>query len=177
MWELPFARGIGFISLSDVWLNIVSLVSLSYDLLAILPYVIQLVSLLIRDNPGGGFMETTYPVLLNVQVCWPLRVSTDVTYPTIRGGTPINHRSKTVASRDHRIGSVLHSSENEQTFLQIYLVGNDGKETEVQSKIFPAVKPWLVTQLQKILHNHNQYVQNFKTTMDNVPNRSYSFKF
>ncbi|VVC42095.1 Helitron helicase-like domain, partial [Cinara cedri] len=57
----------------------------------------------------------------------------------------------------HRIGSVLPSYTNEPSFLQIYFVGNDEKEAELRSNLFPAVKPRLVGQLQKMLHNHNQY--------------------
>lgn len=56
----------------------------------------------------------------------------------------------------HRIGSVLLSYANEPSFLQIYFVGNDEKEAELRSNVFPAIKPWLVGQLQKMLYNHNQ---------------------
>jgi len=63
----------------------------------------------------------------------------------------------------HRIGSVLPSPENKPSFLQIYFIGNNEKETEIRSNLFPAVKSWLVTQLQKMLHNHNQYVRDLKT--------------
>ncbi|KAL4091277.1 hypothetical protein QTP88_025990 [Uroleucon formosanum] len=69
----------------------------------------------------------------------------------------------------HRIGSVLPSYANESSFLQIYFVGNDEKEVELQSNLFPTVKPRLVGQLQKMLHNHNQYVRDFKTAFDCVP--------
>lgn len=37
--------------------------------------------------------------------------------------------------------------------------------------LFPAVKPWLVSQLKKMLHNQNQYMRDFKTAMESVPKR------
>ena len=69
----------------------------------------------------------------------------------------------------HRIGSFLPSPEREPSFLQIYFVGNDEKEAEVRSNLFPAIKSWLLTQLQKIMHDHNQYIRDFKTAIENVP--------
>lgn len=66
----------------------------------------------------------------------------------------------------HRIGSVLPLYANEPSFLQLYFVGNDEKEAELRSYLFPAIKPSLIGQLQKMLHNHNQYVRDFKTAIE-----------
>lgn len=49
----------------------------------------------------------------------------------------------------HRIGGLLHSSQQNSSFLQIYFVGSDEKESEIRSNIFTDVKPWLVLQIQK----------------------------
>lgn len=69
----------------------------------------------------------------------------------------------------HRIGSLLSSPPNNPSFLQIYFLGDDEKETNTRCNNFPNVKPWLVAKLQKVLHNHNSYINDFKTALESVP--------
>lgn len=52
----------------------------------------------------------------------------------------------------HKIGSILTNSQEKPSFLQIYFVGDDNTERNIRCGIFSDVKPGLVNELQKMLH-------------------------
>lgn len=68
----------------------------------------------------------------------------------------------------HRIGSLLPESSENASFLQIYFVGDEEKETSLRCKKIPTVKSGLISQLQTMLHEYNPYIKDFKTTIENV---------
>uniref|UniRef100_A0A8D9E7B6 OTU domain-containing protein n=1 Tax=Cacopsylla melanoneura TaxID=428564 RepID=A0A8D9E7B6_9HEMI len=69
----------------------------------------------------------------------------------------------------HRIGSLLPPPELQPAFLQIYFVGDDEKETDIRCQNFPATKPYLVRQLQTMLHQYNPYIREFKIALESTP--------
>lgn len=56
-----------------------------------------------------------------------------------------------------------------QNTIQIYVVGNNEKEAELRANLMSAINHWLITQLQKMLHDHTNYIRDFKTAIENVP--------
>lgn len=71
----------------------------------------------------------------------------------------------------HRIGSLLPSPEQIPSFLQIYFVGDDEIEVDIRSGLLNNLKPCLVNELQKCLHNNNPYIRDFKSTIESVRTR------
>lgn len=55
------------------------------------------------------------------------------------------------------------------SFLQIYFVGDECHERDIRCGIYPGVYPELVHQLQKLLHQHNKCLQDFKAAIDSIP--------
>lgn len=76
----------------------------------------------------------------------------------------------------HLVGSVLPLPDQEARFLQIYFVGEDERETRLRCSHYPDVKPALVKQLQHMLHEHNAYIKDFKTTLEKVPHNCDKFE-
>ncbi|XP_074102059.1 ATP-dependent DNA helicase pif1-like [Cotesia typhae] len=62
----------------------------------------------------------------------------------------------------HRIGSLMAEPHQHPSFLQLYFLGDDKRESEIRCGITPGVKPELVSQLQKSLHKNNKYILDFK---------------
>ncbi|XP_077564699.1 uncharacterized protein LOC144180185 [Haemaphysalis longicornis] len=75
----------------------------------------------------------------------------------------------------HLVGGLLPQPEREAQFLQIYFVGEDDREVRIRCANFPDVEKPLLKQLQKMLHDVNSYVKDFKTTMEKVPPTCKSF--
>lgn len=65
---------------------------------------------------------------------------------------------------------VCYIHHNKTTHFSKYICWKYEKESESWSNIFPVVKPWLAFQLQKVLNDHNPYICNFKTMMENGKN-------
>lgn len=76
----------------------------------------------------------------------------------------------------HKIGSILTNSQEKPSFLQIYFVGDDNTERNIRCGIFSGVKPGLVNKLQKMLHQNNKYIKDFKAAIDSVPVGQNEFK-
>ncbi|CAG9769704.1 unnamed protein product [Ceutorhynchus assimilis] len=76
----------------------------------------------------------------------------------------------------HLHGSLLPESERNAQFLQIYFVGEDEKEASIRCSNYPGVKLELVHLLQKMLHNNNRYIKDFKTTIDKIRPNVKSFQ-
>ncbi|GFT58062.1 ATP-dependent DNA helicase [Trichonephila clavipes] len=62
------------------------------------------------------------------------------------------------------------------SFLQIYFMGDDHREKDIRCGIYPGIKPELISQLQKSLHEHNKYIMDFKAAIDSVPKDQKEFK-
>lgn len=58
---------------------------------------------------------------------------------------------------------------NNHKFLQIYFLGNSDEEINARCAISRAVKRVLIEQLQELLHNQNQLVALFKTSLELMP--------
>ncbi len=69
----------------------------------------------------------------------------------------------------HRVGSLLPLLNKEYQFLQIYLMGDEQKEANRHCSHIPGTWPEIVLELQKMLQQHNVYVQMFKTALQPTP--------
>ncbi|UYV82124.1 hypothetical protein LAZ67_21001012 [Cordylochernes scorpioides] len=77
----------------------------------------------------------------------------------------------------HRIGSLMPSENQPSRFLQIYFVGNDDDDDDIQTdrrcQQIQGVRRNIVQGLQRMLHQHNLLVQQFKTALENLPSDAY----
>ncbi|UYV74635.1 hypothetical protein LAZ67_12000343 [Cordylochernes scorpioides] len=74
----------------------------------------------------------------------------------------------------HRIGSLMPSENQPSRFLQIYFVGNDDDiQTDRRCQQIQGVRRNIVQGLQRMLHQHNLLVQQFKTALENLPSDAY----
>jgi hypothetical protein len=76
----------------------------------------------------------------------------------------------------HRIGSLMPEPHQSPSFLQIYFVGDEDKENEIRCSYLSGLKQELVGQLQKMLHEHNKYIKDFKATIESVPKNQNEFR-
>ncbi|XP_074108441.1 uncharacterized protein LOC141533449 [Cotesia typhae] len=76
----------------------------------------------------------------------------------------------------HRIGSLMAEPHQHPSFLQLYFLGDDKRESEIRCGITPGIKPELVSQLQKSFHKNNKYILDFKAAIDSVPKDQKEFK-
>ncbi|GFW53892.1 uncharacterized protein TNCV_2446831 [Trichonephila clavipes] len=76
----------------------------------------------------------------------------------------------------HRIGSLMAGAHQKPSFLQIYFMGDNHYEKDICCGIYPGIKPELISQLQKSLHDHNKFVMDFKAAIDSVPKDQKDFK-
>ncbi|GFT05679.1 ATP-dependent DNA helicase [Trichonephila clavipes] len=76
----------------------------------------------------------------------------------------------------HRIGSLMARANQKPSFLQIYFMGDDHREKDIRWGIYPGIKPELMSQLQKSLHEHNKYIMDFKAAIGSVPKDQKEFK-
>lgn len=61
----------------------------------------------------------------------------------------------------HRIGSLLPSTQNQHSFLQVYFMENDAASARRYS-LFQGLQPRIISDLQNMLHRHNSYVIQLK---------------
>ncbi|UYV76570.1 hypothetical protein LAZ67_14001209 [Cordylochernes scorpioides] len=77
----------------------------------------------------------------------------------------------------HRIGSLMPSENQRSRFLQIYFMGNDDDDDDIQTdrrcQQIQGVRRNIVQGLQRMLHQHNLLVQQFKTALENLPSDAY----
>ncbi|UYV82863.1 hypothetical protein LAZ67_22001131, partial [Cordylochernes scorpioides] len=76
----------------------------------------------------------------------------------------------------HRIGSLMPSENQPSRFLQIYFMGNDDDDdiqTDRRCQQIQGVRRNIVQGLQRMLHQHNLLVQQFKTAHENLPSDAY----
>ncbi|UYV64484.1 hypothetical protein LAZ67_3000923 [Cordylochernes scorpioides] len=76
----------------------------------------------------------------------------------------------------HRIGSLMPSENQPSRFLQIYFMGNDDDDdiqTDRRCQQIQGVRRNIVQGLQRMLHQHNILVQQFKTALENLPSDAY----
>ena len=73
----------------------------------------------------------------------------------------------------HRLGSLLPMSNETPKFLQIYFVGNDELETDQRCSNFQGLQRDIIQKLQRLLHNHNQLINVFKTSLDQMAADDY----
>ncbi|UYV63474.1 hypothetical protein LAZ67_2004170 [Cordylochernes scorpioides] len=77
----------------------------------------------------------------------------------------------------HRIGSLMPSENQPSRFLQIYFMGDDDDDYDIQTdrrcQQIQGVRRNIVQGLQRMLHQHNLLVQQFKTALENLPSDAY----
>lgn len=73
----------------------------------------------------------------------------------------------------HRIGSLLPMSDEPPKFLQVYFIGNDELETNQRCSHFQGLQRDIIQKLQCLLHNHNQLIKVFKTSLDQMAADNY----
>ncbi|XP_039602247.1 uncharacterized protein LOC120524463 [Polypterus senegalus] len=68
----------------------------------------------------------------------------------------------------HLIGSLLPEGNEHPQFLQLYFMGNDSDNIEatLRCNIYPGLNLGIVQDLQKMLHVENNYINSFKTALD-----------
>jgi hypothetical protein len=70
---------------------------------------------------------------------------------------------------------MLPSEGETPKFLQIYFVGHSEDEVAVRAK-WNHLDPELIQLVQEVLHEHNEYVKEFKMTFEKVQNTSENVK-
>jgi len=73
----------------------------------------------------------------------------------------------------HRVGSLLPPTNEEPKFLQIYFMGDERQEANHRCNNIPGTRQDIVTDLQRMLHEHNSYVHIFKSTLQKMPSDEY----
>ncbi|UYV63109.1 hypothetical protein LAZ67_2003163 [Cordylochernes scorpioides] len=76
----------------------------------------------------------------------------------------------------HRMGSLMPSEHQPSRFLQIYFMGNDDDDdiqTDRRCQQIQGVRRNIVQGLQRMLHQHNLLVQQFKTALENLTSDAY----
>ncbi|UYV80016.1 hypothetical protein LAZ67_18001431, partial [Cordylochernes scorpioides] len=77
----------------------------------------------------------------------------------------------------HRIGSLMPSENQPSRFLQIYFMVNDDDDDDIQTdrrcQQIQGVRRNILQGLQRMLHQHNLLVQQFKTALENLPSDAY----
>lgn len=61
----------------------------------------------------------------------------------------------------HRIGSLLPSTQNQHSFLQVCFMENDASSAR-RYYLFQGLQPRIISDLQDMLHRHNSYVIQLK---------------
>lgn len=69
----------------------------------------------------------------------------------------------------HLIGSLLPNPGQPAYFLQIYFIGDNQAQLQRRVSLLQNLDERMVDSLQNMLHEYNNYVQSFKTTMETVP--------
>ncbi|GFR75837.1 hypothetical protein ElyMa_000465700 [Elysia marginata] len=85
--------------------------------------------------------------------CFQL-TSMGYTYATLNGWNP---QFRVKCQVYHRIGSLLPSTQNQHSFLQVYFMENDAASARIYS-LFQGLQPRIISYLQDMLHRHNSYV-------------------
>ncbi|UYV81485.1 hypothetical protein LAZ67_20001335 [Cordylochernes scorpioides] len=76
----------------------------------------------------------------------------------------------------HRIGSLMPSENQPSRYLQIYFMSiddDDDIQTDRRCQQIQGVRRNIVQGLQRMLHQHNLLVQQFKTALENLPSDAY----
>ncbi|UYV66797.1 hypothetical protein LAZ67_4002878, partial [Cordylochernes scorpioides] len=74
----------------------------------------------------------------------------------------------------HRIGSLMPSENQPSRFLRIYSMGNDDDfQADRRCQQIQGVRRNIVQGLQRMLHQHNLLIQQFKTALENLPSDAY----
>lgn len=70
----------------------------------------------------------------------------------------------------HRIGSLIPSSILQPQFLQVYFIGDEEAQIERRTECVQSVDKNIVKKLQRVFHDHNILVHEFKTARDRMIN-------
>jgi hypothetical protein len=73
----------------------------------------------------------------------------------------------------HRVGSLLPPTNEEPKFLRIYFMGDERQEANQRCNNIPGTRQDIVTDLQRMLHEHNSYVHIFKSTLQKMLSDEY----
>ena len=73
----------------------------------------------------------------------------------------------------HLHGSLLPETGEPPAFLQIYFMGDEDAQAQQRCEAFPNVDKTIVAQLQKFLHENNNYVKSFKTAIERMPDDNF----
>ena len=73
----------------------------------------------------------------------------------------------------HHVGSLLPLPNEQHRFLQIYFMGDEKEERNQRCNTIHGIRPDIVLELQRMLHQHNNYVQVFKTALQRMPSDAY----
>ena len=68
----------------------------------------------------------------------------------------------------HNIGSLLPQPDSDPKYLQVYFIGDAGREAAVRSSHNPSTKAEIVLALQEFFHKNNPYVKELKTSLEKI---------
>lgn len=67
----------------------------------------------------------------------------------------------------YRIGSLQPAENHDPQYLHIYFVGDEKKQAEFRCTYFDNNRKNITLQLERMIHNTNSYVKNFKSAIEN----------
>lgn len=70
----------------------------------------------------------------------------------------------------HKSGSLLPLLNEAPKFLQIYFMGDEVEQANIRGNHNPGTENDIILSLQQMLHQHNIYLQSFKTALEKMPN-------
>lgn len=77
----------------------------------------------------------------------------------------------------HQAGSLLPLPDADHQFLQIYFIGNDEDEANRRCQISSSVRRDIIIRIQTMLHQNNELVKIFRTSMDRMPSDNHQIVF
>lgn len=69
----------------------------------------------------------------------------------------------------HRIGSLLPVLNEQHHFLQIYFISDHDSQLNTRCQFIQNIDKQTISELQKMLHDCNSYIREFKTAIENAP--------
>lgn len=73
----------------------------------------------------------------------------------------------------HQIGSLLPTPDQDSKFLQIYFTGDEEEEVDQRCAVINGTRREIISNLQRLFHQHNHLVKLFKVALDQMPSDDY----
>jgi len=73
----------------------------------------------------------------------------------------------------HQIGSLLPTPDQDSKFLQIYFTGDEEEEIDQRCAVINGTRREIISNLQRLFHQHNYLVKLFHVALDQMPSDNY----